>query len=156
MKKSIAIVVFLFICCGISPTFSQVKPKPRYGIVLKLSVDDPNSDAYFISVNPRKVGSTRHEGGGVAKDPFPDYTGPLPPGYEYEWKATVIDKSRSRIRLWIRDVDDGSHIVNGVPWGCKTRKEFFVRRNQQTKLHLGCRVKLVAYYGFEQIVEEQE
>lgn len=156
MKKSVGIVVFLFICCGVGSTFSQVKSKPRYGIVLKVSVDDPNSDAYFISVNPHKVGSTRHEGGVLAKDYGPDYTGPaLPPGYSYEWKATVIDKSRSRIKLWIRNVDDG-RIVNGYAVGCNTRKEFFVRRNRRTKLHLGCRVKLVAYYGLEQIAEEQE
>ena len=105
-------------------------------------------------MNFGKVGSTSHGGGGIAKDYGPNYTGPaLPPGYSYEWRATVIDKSRSKVRLWIRDVDDGSSDVNGYAVGCGTHKAFFVRRIGQTKLRMGCKVKVNAYFGFEPVEE---
>ncbi len=38
---------------------------------------------------------------------------------------------------------------------CKTRKIFAVHRNKQIKVQLKCNVSLVAYYGFEGDIDQE-
>lgn len=127
---------------------AQSPTKSSRGIVLTLFVDDPSGDNYFIPVNTNRAGARDEGGGGVAKDAGEGYTGPpLPPGYGYEWTVSVVDKSRSRVKLWIKEVDDGTVAPDGTYVGCNAYKEFFVRRNRRTVISMGCKAKVVAFYG---------
>lgn len=137
MKLSTAILI-LFVCTFSG--WSQANQKSD-GVVLKLSVDDPNYDPYFIDVNLKKTGAIKSENGGVAKDSGPDYAGPtLPPGYLYRWKTRVLAKDSVTINIWV-EVRDLELI------GCRMSKRMVISKTPRTFSYPRCRIKGTIYLG---------
>lgn len=148
MKKFlILLVVFVLASPFVSiEIFAQEKTDAQPIIILKLFVQDSNSDTFEIPIDLNKIGSANSSNETIVKDYGPKYDEktepPLGPGYSVKWKIVVIGKNQTKITLSVK-IEDGGDI------GRKIKKTFIVMDNQQTKLQLSYDINLVAYYGFE-------